>query len=467
LNADGKPREDVKFNFFRLAYQYWGNFYAPDLARLEGRLWLYHNARCYLDLGYNSLHLGQPLVWGRFNGLPAAKQPAALHRVAQFVDRIRAYARTLPGRPTVVLTAEPMSDAETGNRRLIKLADGRTPSGQDQLIFDFSMASMHARETSPLLDERVGGPQGTAFGTSYRCPDIDPNALATPSCAGQPLATIDPCHSYNFVPDGGGKTPLGYAYAEQAPYVVYFDHNNTVNRLPDGELRTTGALEPGTDGTWGWDDCAWFSKGLTDGCQADWLEYEMAHVRAIVNSRGFLAAPGRLVNNVRVGLDRGPGRPNRPEASVPDYRLAAHPIVAAAVASAWLPTIPRPVLAAVPGGGIRQLALAGRKVLQRPHGHLPAWVFRVENPDVTSIYSWRIQGPAGNSFVLLGAHQIFYPPATGEYTVVLQQDNLGLPVATGGQRRLVLSDRTSAEVSRISRRAARAAQATAHTLLRQ
>jgi hypothetical protein len=460
LDATGRARQDLKFNFFRIAYQYWDAFYAPDITRLEGRLWMYYQARCYLDLGFTALHLGQPQIWARLAGRPAAERPAGLHQVAQLVAHIRAYARTLPGHPALLLTAEPINDPATNHRTLVKMADGRAATGQDQLIFDFNMASMHARETSPELDERVDGPQGTAVGTSYPCPVIDPHALATDACAGQPLATIDPCHGYNFIPDGGGKTSLGYVYSGQEPYVVYFDHDNTVNRLPNGDLRPTGVLQPGTDGTWGWDDSAWFSRGLSESCQVDWLAYEMDHVRSFSPSRGFLAAPGRLTNNVRVGLPTGPGKPAHPEASVPDYRLAAHPTVAAALSRLWQPTVPNPTVTVVLAAGVSGPRCASSGVLKRHRSVLPAWVLQVPNPDVTSIYTWHIRGPQGPELVMTGTTQLFLPTQAGSYTVALQQDNLGLPARTGGRREVVLPGPFRVEAQCVSRAAARTAART-------
>ncbi|MDO7850767.1 hypothetical protein [Hymenobacter convexus] len=431
LDEAGQPRSGLKFRFSRLTYLFDNTSYTPDLTKLEGRMWLFYQAKTYLDLGYTSLHMGQPKVWGKLYPVMGEARAQALHQVAVLIGRIRRYARTTPGHANaaLVLTAEPMSEVDNNGQHTVKLIDGTTAAGRDRYIFDFAMATMRARETSPALDDRAN----TNAGTSYQCPVVAPAALNTPACAGQFMATIDPCHGFNFLPDGGGATALGQAYASQLPYVVYFDHGNTILRKANGDLAPTGQLSPGNMGTWNWDDSGWFSAALSDACQADWLRFQFANVRSFSAAQlGFLAAPGRLINSLRVGLDLGPGLPDRPEAAVPDYRLAAHPAVAAAVAAAWEPTVPRVTLRATPGAGLSLGQCALSTFLHRTFRQLPAWRGAVANPDVTSIYSWRITGPRGPEPAVMGPVLTFFPTEPGEYTVTLQQDNMGLPVATHG-----------------------------------
>lgn len=429
FDAQGRPRTDLRFRFSRLAYLFNGTTYSPDFTRVEGRMWLFYQAVAYINLGYTSLHLGQPKVWGRLYAVAGDERAQALHRLALFVGRIRRYARSRNGGALLVLTAEPMSEDLIGEQRTVKLLDGTTADGRDRYIFDFAMATMRPRETSPKLDIRAG----TNAGSDYRCPAVDPAALNTPACAGQFMATIDPCHGFNFTSDGGGTSPLGLAYATQLPYVVYFDHGETVVRQANHDLAPTGVLSPGNAGTWNWDDSGWFSAALNDACQADWLRFQLGNVRTFTAAGlGFLAAPGRLTNNVRVGLDLGPGLPDRFNTSVPDYRLAAHPVVVAAVAAAWQPVVPRVAFRAVLGAG-QGLGQGPRSNLfHRTFRQLPLWQAAVENPDATSIYSWHITGPNGPEPATLGPQLLFAPATPGRYTLTLRQDNLGLPAATRG-----------------------------------
>ena len=432
LDAAGNPRAGLFFNFFRLAYQVNSNWYSPDITRLEGRMWLFYQAQTYIDLGYTSLHMGQPLVWGRLSRDSVAARTRGLQRVGTLMDRIRRYARSRPGGPrTLVLLAEPMSVNTPGEPVIVKFVNGTTTDGRDRYIFDLEMATMRPRETSPALDERAH----TEAGTDYTCPTIDPAALATRACTGQYMATIDPCHGYSYAPDGGGITPQGHYFASQKPYSIYFDHGETVLHQPNGDLVPTGKLTPDNYGTWGWDDSAWFSAALSDSCQADWLRYQYANVRTFSPSGlGFLAAPGRLFNNAHVGLNLGPGIPDQPAAGVPNYRLTEHPLVVAATLAAWEPTVPQPVLRVLPGAGLPVGQCADSRLFKRRFERLPAWRVAVQNPDATSIYTWRIQGPNATDLTLTGATLTYQPPAPGTYAVTLVQDNLGLPPATGGMR---------------------------------
>ena len=456
FDGAGRPRSGLHFTFSRLAYLFFGTNYSPDLTRLEGRMWLFYQASSYIDAGYTALHMGQPKVWGRLHQVRGDERARALHRVAILLNRIRRYAHARhPEADTqLILTGEPMTNNDVVGD-VVKLIDGHTPDGRDRYLFDFVLATMRPRETSPELDVRAG----TNVGTNYRCPTIDPAALITTACAGQNMATIDPCHGFNFMPDGGGTTPLGFSYTRQLPYTVYFDHGETVLRKPSGALAPTGVLSPGNTGTWNWDDSAWFSAALSDACQADWLQFQFANVRSFTSPQlGFLAAPGRLFNSLRVGLDLGPGLPDHPEASVPDYRLAAHPVVAAAVAAAWEPTVPRVALNASTGTGRALGNCPDNHFFRRTFQQLPTWHLWVENPDATSIYSWFVSGPKGVEAIIIGPQLTFLPAIPGSYSIALRQENLGLPAATHGTFVSVVSNlpMATAECStRAQRRAAR------------
>lgn len=440
LDAAGRPRTGLHFNFFRLAYLFWQGAYSPDATKLEGRMWLYYQAICYLDLGYTSLHLGQPKVWARLVGQSGRGRQQTFQLMARLLGRIRSYAARRPGLPPLLLTAEPLPNGN-GSNDIVPFANGTDSLGRARLLFDFNLAAMRPRETSPQLDE-----QANPHPAGFRCPAIDPQALRGTACAGQSLATIDPCHGFNFGPDGGGISPLGLAFT-QTPYVIYFDHGPTIQRRPDGRLAQPDSLWAGNEGTWGWDDSAWFSKGLTDSCQAAWLRYELGHVQNFANSRGFLVLPGRLYNNLSAG------QPAHPEWGVPDYRLAAHPVVAAAAEQAWQPQLARPVLVVAPGQGVR-LGRAAGGLLHRRWLQLPAWTLHVENPDLTSLYTWQVRGPGGIQTGLHGKEVLYLPPVAGTYSIELRQDNLGLS-EFNGSRVIVLPGLPPAATELVDRSTAR------------
>lgn len=402
FDAAGHPRTDQHFNFFRIAY-FFDTAFCPDISRIEARMWIYYQACCYLDTGYTALHMGQPKGWARLYNLDPNTMPAGLHRVAGLVAHIRSYAHRRPNIPFVFLTAEPMTYGPSGYRFNVKFVDGKTPDGQDRLIFDCNLAAMRPRELSPRLEARDNR------GNLNNCPEIDSSAFARTPCAGQYLAVIDPCHGGNFAPDGGGSTTWNPAGTSRTPYVIYFDHGVAIMRDSLGRPKPTPRLSPGNGATWNWDDSAWFATALSDSCQATWLLYEMQQVRRFSESYGFLAIPGRLINDHYLG--------------VMDYRLAAHPLVLSTLTKCWQVAEPQPVLT---------------HTTARPRGRWyrwPRWQLRVTVPDVTSLYSWHLRHPDGHVELLgLGPTLDYSPRLQGHYVVYLRQHNWGLPAAAGGRR---------------------------------
>ncbi|MBC8085136.1 MAG: hypothetical protein H7Z21_18220, partial [Hymenobacter sp.] len=89
LDAVGRPRPAMRFAFARVAFPHGNDEYAPDATKLEGRMWLFYQATCYIDRGYTSLHMGQPMLWAKLRPLPVADRPAALHQVGLLLARIR------------------------------------------------------------------------------------------------------------------------------------------------------------------------------------------------------------------------------------------------------------------------------------------------------------------------------------------------------------------------------------------
>ena len=414
LDSLGQPRTGRRFSFARIAYPVWG-FYAPDINQVEAQMWMYYQAVCFIDLGYTALHMGQPRLWGRLAGLTEAQRPAGMRRVARLMQRIRAYARQRPGSPApfVLLLAEPMTDPLNYELTIVKLQTGQV-RGRDQLIFDAQQASGWPRELSPRLDPYRHDVEG------LRCQTPDTTAFAATPCAGQYLAVIDPCHGLNLGPDGGGHTPQGFTYAGQTPGGIGFDHGPTVLRQPDGRPVPTPTLAPGGGSTWSWDDSAWFTAALDDACQAHWLAYEAQEVRRFSQGHNFLVAPGRLFNAYTQG--------------VADYRLAAHPTVAAAVAARWTPTVPVVRLQQAPAQGLRPTRQRGNP---RPpcRQRLPRWQLSVGTPDATSLYSWHLRQPDGSWQAPIRADSLALLPAVpGQYRLYLRQDDRGLAPAFGDSR---------------------------------
>ena len=438
----GSPKPNVKFDFQRIAWKISDDTdWCPDITKQEGRMWIYYQAKCFLDAGYTALHMGQPAFWGRLvrGGclqITSAEKVARMHDIALLMGRIRVYAQTRPNIPFVVLSAEPFGNGCP--TQVVKFEDGIV-NGKSRLIFDYNMTTMRPRETTPALDVR----HQTA---NCNYPEIDPNfSSALPSCGNKLMATIDPCHGFNFIPDGGGQIPLNNRlYDDHTIYSVYFDHGPCVlaNSWSQPNIPfPANTLYPGNEGVWRWDDSGWFTAALDANCRAEWMSYQLRNVRSFTNSKGFLTVPGRLFNSYFAGEKFGITDPLF--LGVKDYRMASEPRVVNAIRTAWQVSVPVVTLEVVPCGGSTAWGTCKVKTgttIDIFPKKMPLLKMVVTNPDVTSIYTWHIQGPNGWAVFTRGSSREFEPPVAGNYTIGLRQDNLGLPASTGGSRSYIVRE---------------------------
>lgn len=105
LRAFGQPEESRRFRYEDMLYpagewgrDHWGKGSSvPDISRLETRLWFYHLATAYLDIGVEALHFGQVEIMDN-------RDPDHAFW-AELLDKVRAYARQHARRHWVVCDA--------------------------------------------------------------------------------------------------------------------------------------------------------------------------------------------------------------------------------------------------------------------------------------------------------------------------------------------------------------------------
>src|SRR5262249_48101481 len=121
LTALGQPVEKRNFRYSEMLYpngrfkDHWRTGQSvPDVSQPETRLWFYFLARCFIDAGFEAIHLGQTELMNRSD--------RDLEHYSQVLGLIRAYA------------------AEHGRRHMV-LFDSHVPSGglvsDGQLLMDF------------------------------------------------------------------------------------------------------------------------------------------------------------------------------------------------------------------------------------------------------------------------------------------------------------------------------------------
>jgi hypothetical protein len=443
-DSDGKPigRDDLKFTYEEVSWE-WGGVpgRTPDYTKLEGRMWIYMQAKTFIDMGYTSLHMGQPRGWAKLDSddAPPFSQVIKdrLELLNQGMVKIRNYAAS-KGQP-LILVAE-MASADDGEfgyygARNFYYGGYNSNSTTNTMIFDFKIAAMRPMEVGS--NTSINTDRANCFTTP------DPNHTETmfngTACGGPPSsfypyvnnATIDPCNFDGYIPDAGGVTHLGASYS-QTPYQVQFDHGDGLQAN-----YVLGANTPtGSGGTWGFDDNAWFATALTDACRAYWLPSQMAYVRKLTVSKSFMCAPGYL-HGIGDTNTNGSSTFSFPYFSK-DFYLSNHTSVQASVKAAWAPTVPSVTVIQDVCAGID----AGTGICKRGPGASPFIPLKypllhlaIENPDVTSIYTWHIQRP-DNSFESWtpGDTRDFQPTMEGTYHIFVRQDNLGLDANTYGSR---------------------------------
>ncbi|MBO2010914.1 T9SS type A sorting domain-containing protein [Hymenobacter negativus] len=491
LNADGTytAKTDVKFDFLRIAYPCStgsdGSIsYSPDAFQLEGRMWLFHEAKCLVDVGITAIHMGQTGIWAKIRmATNEAARTLALQQAASVVTHIRNYANnpqktvigptgmvtyaynstaTNASTPFVLLASEASSinrgKDQNGNYTepfgMVKMAYG-TVNGYPKLLFDFMASVLRPRDIIPegeadpctgITCPTVGGvgcleQRSTA---DPRCtvmsePIIPPSTEITPS-GELPMTIVDPCHGGGLLPDGAGISPIGKVYTVQTPYLAGLDGwEGEFGQRCDAEY--TGPAERGCrnplylrgsnfpyadDGTWFMNlalipDAS--LKALAIQYQAQWSKYYVRAIRKFsINASATFMHPAGMLGAFD---DR-----NKPHWCLTDDPAKQ---VQNAIREAWEPADTLKVSAIATTCGEVVVALPWRSC--SPHViKAPKWLFMIANPCAGSIYTWHRRRPDGSYEELAYGPTLEYiPNQQGQYDIAVQEDNLALPTASGNR----------------------------------
>lgn len=212
FTAFGQTPETRNFDYQKMLFsdgtmkdEFGTGISCPDITQLETRMFIYYRARVLMDMGFESLHIGQ--TW------KVGQNDTGYSCYSQVLDLIRAYAKGNTRRGMVLINSHHNGEFKT--------ADGK-------FLVDFICSP------ACLYDQQNG-------------------AAHMPEEYNPQKANV----RYSFGPYGttnGGITPSGW-YTSQMPYLVEFD--NWMGPPTDiaGELSsTTGTMCV----PWGYDEISWY-----------------------------------------------------------------------------------------------------------------------------------------------------------------------------------------------------------------
>jgi len=219
----------------------WGeNASVPDMTRIETRMFFYHRACRYIDLGYEALHLGQVHLIGAHD--------EGWRSWTEVLSMIRDYAADHARRHFVLLNAH--------THGLID-ANGK-------LMFDFHMY--------PSRPKAVGSDAHSPTEENPQICIFDANHVD--SIYGKSLGGV----TYS----GWSCTPL--------PYLVELDNYGN-------DLSILNQPRPDDWRCWGMDEISWFAS-QSPAYRASFLAYAKDWVENVAGGDGFLAMPGQRVATV-------------------------------------------------------------------------------------------------------------------------------------------------------------------------
>lgn len=213
----------------------------PDITRIETQLWFYWRACNFIDLGYESLHMGQVNM--------ISENDKNLECFTKVFDMIREYAKQ-------------------HSRRKMILINGHTfgmYNYRGELMYDFHAWPLRCTEPEGSVPHKPDEyPQEMIFGLND-WPDNNWRAGI-------------------YHRSKGGKTPSGWN-CENLPYLVELDNAGP----PRPEKQDIPDFTFGAN--WGYDDISWFAN-QTDEYRQNWLKYAADWVKN-EDVDGNLQMPGR------------------------------------------------------------------------------------------------------------------------------------------------------------------------------
>jgi len=382
LDNNNNPKL-VYFRKYKIVHGPNNSWYSncPNITKIEAKMWFYHLAKLYVDLGYKSIHMGQMEGW-------AATDDASFTHTRIVLKAIRKYAKS---KNTFILMTEE-------NKKALKV--------NDTFLFDHDIRALRPREVS---NPSVCGDWNNSN------PLI--NYLQASPCANDLYPAIIDSFVINTRGIAGGYSPLNGCYLELMPYSTYFDFGG-------GTSTTAGVPSDGcnnTHSTWGWEDTKWFAFHMGSQCRLYWMGDAIKRLRNFHKGHGFMILPGLLhckmqeqYNNASLGIN--------PTADA-RYLMSDDTSMMRVLKTGWAPN--------------NQITISNSVICtQNSNNYCDAnmtkatgyntYRFKVTNPDNTTIYTWHIQNPNGTwQPFTYGTSREFSPSVDGNYKITVRQDNLG------------------------------------------
>lgn len=421
FDSNGNPRTTLKFNYVNIALN--SSTTAPDspldITKLETRLWLYYQCKTFIDFGYTFIHMGIYWQYGdKSNGYDI---------LYTFMNKMRKYATdnntfvVMNGQNPMVLNNNNSTAQNTSAKW----------KNTNNFLFDFDGRAMRVREVSQ-------GIKGDGCNEYIGCTDpLSLNYFDNTPCANEALkGVINPLTINSFGGSVAGIGPSG-CYYDQIPYMVYFDfggYDSSFGDIYSCNFNWDNILGVATQGhdskVWGYDDSSWFTQ-LDTSCQSYWWSHFYNDRRNYHRGNGFVAAPGILISPTPRGTCRCRGG---------GYFMAVdNPSLVTAIKTTWEPKLPSISVTELHNPTIYNDCWCDNG--SAPSGYTYAhgtksYRIEVANSDASSTYTIFIMYPNGTwyQYYTIGKTTTFSPPYSGDYTIFLRQDNLGLPSETYGTK---------------------------------
>ena len=246
FEAFGLKYEDRCFDVERMVYEDGhhrntngtGN-HTPDMSRIETQMWFYYRATVFVDLGFESIHLGSTPSMSDVDAQQGYKGWKTV------TDKIHEYGKTHARRGWVLLNAH--------------ATEMKTPEGE--LVFDFYAWLL----AGSIPDTETAGPA-----------TIDhPQRVE--------IATEDVPYAI-YGKTTGGTHPCGYE-VERALYVVELDNYGVNAEHKDQPWSNFNGMY-----LWGYDDISWFLQ-QPDNYRRYWLNYAYTRIDTVDNYYGHITMP--------------------------------------------------------------------------------------------------------------------------------------------------------------------------------
>jgi len=220
---------------------------APDISRIEARMYMYYLARRFINLGFSAVDMAH---------------------IARYTENDPTGEYTY----SVIMKFKEYAEETNGGTFLINGGWGKLKlEGTDNLLFDFIHSSIRPVETTQYFPEENA------------CSEDPLQAYIDPNGHGDQL--------FNQVISG--ITPNGCEIEDCIPILLRFDHHEGIETdAPDGP----GIADDLFYSIYGYDESVWW-KNLSTECKNDWFTYYYCNLDNAINCRTYLQIPGRLSIN--------------------------------------------------------------------------------------------------------------------------------------------------------------------------